>query len=86
MVITDFLERNARYADIVELERHCRFSDCRHETEPGCAVKAAIKRGELSPERLKLYKSLSTENTNNYAKMKEISKWAKAYKKNKDIY
>ena len=70
------------FADIVELESHCKFSNCRHETEPGCAVKAAIERGELSRERYELYKNLGAENTRNYAKMKEISKWAKEYKKN----
>lgn len=73
------------FSDIVELEGMCRFSDCRHETEPGCAVKAAIERGELSEERYMLYKSLTTENTRNYARKKEIAKWAKSAKKFKDI-
>ena len=72
------------FADIIELENRCRFSDCKHETEPGCAVKAAIASGTLSRERLMLYKSLGAENTNNYAKMKEISKRVKAYQKNKN--
>ena len=69
------------FSDIVELESRCKFSDCRHDTEPGCAVKAAIASGELSEERYMLYKNLGAENTRNYAMKKEISKWAKAYKK-----
>ncbi|WP_158588709.1 ribosome small subunit-dependent GTPase A [Butyrivibrio sp. X503] len=72
------------FSDIIELESQCRFSDCKHETEPGCAIKAAIERGELDPDRYMLYKSLGQENRNNYAKKKEISKWAKAAKKFKD--
>lgn len=47
----------------------------------GCAVKAAIESGDLSVDRYILYKSLSSENTKNYAKKKEISKWAKAARK-----
>ena len=69
------------FSDIVELESRCRFSNCRHDTEPGCAVKAAIESGELSAERYNLYKNLGRENTSNHAFKKEISKWAKAYKK-----
>ena len=46
-------------------------------------MKAAIARGELSPERLRLYRDLEAENTRNYAKKKEIAKWAKARKKMK---
>ncbi|MCR5310317.1 MAG: ribosome small subunit-dependent GTPase A [Lachnospiraceae bacterium] len=69
------------FEDIRELECRCKFSDCRHETEPGCAIKAALKSGELSEERYRLYKNLSAENTRNYAKKKEISKWHKAYVK-----
>lgn len=72
------------FSDIIELENMCRFSDCRHDTEPGCAIKAAIENGELSEERYMLYKSLSTENQLNYAKKKEISKWAKAAVKFKE--
>jgi ribosome biogenesis GTPase len=73
------------FSDIVELERMCRFSDCRHDTEPGCAIKAAIENGELSEERYMLYKSLGTENQKNYAKKKKISMWAKEAKKFKDM-
>lgn len=71
------------FSDIVELEGRCRFRNCRHASEPGCAIKAALANGTLSKERWKLYQNLGAENTNNYAKMKEISKWSKAYKKNK---
>ncbi len=39
------------FADILELARRCRFSDCRHETEPGCAIQAALADGSLDPER-----------------------------------
>lgn len=70
------------FADILALERRCRFGDCRHETEPGCAVKAAIACGELSAERLELYRSLGSE-SRNYEKKKEISKRVKAMKKRK---
>ncbi len=69
------------FSDILELESRCKFSNCRHDTEPGCAVKAAIESGELSVERYTLYKNLGRENSNNHARKKEVSKWAKAYKK-----
>lgn len=69
------------FSDITELAGRCRFRDCRHEKEPGCAVREAIRNGELSMKRYKLYKSLGEENTNNYARKKEISKLAKYYKK-----
>ena len=72
------------FSDILDLENRCRFRNCRHDTEPGCAVKAAIARGELSRERLALYQSLGAENARNYAKKKEIAKWAKARKKMKE--
>ena len=77
---------NNTFSDILALEQCCKFSDCKHDTEPGCAIKAAIENGELSFERYTLYKSLSTENTNNYAKKKAISKWAKAAKRMKKIH
>jgi ribosome biogenesis GTPase / thiamine phosphate phosphatase len=44
------------FADIEELARSCRFSDCRHENEPGCAV-----RGVISPERLESFRKLGRE-------------------------
>ena len=69
------------FFDIVELERCCKFSDCKHDTEPGCAIKAAIESGELSLDRYMPYLSLGQENHKNYAKKKEISKWRNAVKK-----
>jgi len=49
------------FPDVTELLSRCRFSDCRHETEPGCAVKAALQDGSLNPDRWALYLSLKKE-------------------------
>ena len=68
------------FSDISELESRCKFSDCRHETEPGCAIKAAIADGTLAVERYELYRSLHEE-SRHAAKMKEISKRRKQLKK-----
>lgn len=64
------------FSDITELANGCRFSDCKHETEPGCAVKKAIEDGTLSAERLSLYRKMYSESDKN-AKMKAISKYRK---------
>lgn len=53
------LERS--FADIAELASSCRFSDCRHEREPGCAVTGAIAEGLLDPGRLRSYRRLGRE-------------------------
>jgi ribosome biogenesis GTPase len=42
----------AAFADLDALAEDCRFGDCAHRTEPGCAVRAAIDAGELDPGRL----------------------------------
>ncbi len=49
------------FHDITELAQHCRFKDCSHRKEPGCAVKKAIENGELAPERLDHYIKLKKE-------------------------
>ena len=49
------------FEDIAELAGGCRFSDCAHETEPGCAVLAAVERGGLSRERLDHFRHLGLE-------------------------
>ena len=48
--------------DVEALLGRCRFSDCRHQSEPGCAVRAAIEAGELSPQRWESYQKLQAEN------------------------
>ncbi len=49
------------FADITALAATCRFSDCAHRHEPGCAVLAALEQGELAPERLESYRKLQRE-------------------------
>ena len=49
------------FPEITELATQCRFSDCRHETEPGCAVRAALESGRLSRERWESFRSLEQE-------------------------
>jgi ribosome biogenesis GTPase len=52
---------SAAFADIEELAKDCRFRDCRHEKEPGCAVRKAVEEGRLAPERLESYRRLKQE-------------------------
>jgi ribosome biogenesis GTPase len=49
------------FADIEELAAFCRFRDCRHGAEPGCAVRQAIEDGSLSAARFENYKKLQQE-------------------------
>jgi len=49
------------FSDVEELAARCRFFDCAHETEPGCAVTAAIGECRLDPERLASYRKLGRE-------------------------
>lgn len=51
----------AEFGEIARLAGRCRFADCRHEGEPGCAVQAALKSGELAGERLASYRKLRKE-------------------------
>jgi ribosome biogenesis GTPase / thiamine phosphate phosphatase len=52
---------DAAFSDVADLAADCRFSDCAHETEPGCAVLAAIASGDLDARRLESYRKLSRE-------------------------
>ncbi|HEY2373128.1 MAG TPA: ribosome small subunit-dependent GTPase A [Gaiellaceae bacterium] len=49
------------FADVEELAAACRFNDCSHGTEPGCAVKSALASGELSGERYASWQKLQRE-------------------------
>ena len=49
------------FADVEELAAACRFNDCAHGTEPGCAVRAALLSGELSRERYASWQKLQRE-------------------------
>lgn len=79
------------FSDVEELFAMCRFSDCSHTCEPGCAVLKALEEGSLSYERWNSYRKLTAENKyvtsmgdylqDKKAKFKEI---AKTNKKNKN--
>ncbi|MGG6462231.1 ribosome small subunit-dependent GTPase A [Solilutibacter silvestris] len=49
------------FADIDALAEQCRFRDCKHEREPGCAVRAAIEAGTLDPDRVANWRKLMDE-------------------------
>ncbi|WP_077621864.1 ribosome small subunit-dependent GTPase A [Sediminibacillus massiliensis] len=73
----------AGFDDIEAISEECRFRDCSHGSEPGCAVLAAIENGSLSPERLSNYKKLQKEQAyferkaDKRAQLQEKQKWKK---------
>ncbi|MEL7562523.1 ribosome small subunit-dependent GTPase A [Dehalogenimonas sp. 4OHTPN] len=68
------------FADIEMLARECRYADCGHSGEPGCAVRAAMEQGELHPARLASYRKLGNEI--NYLAAREMQS-ARQYEKQK---
>ena len=78
------------FADVTALLGTCRFSDCRHQSEPGCAIRAAIESGEFPAERWERYSNLQREALYSFDKAavmrernkvgKTIAKWSRANK------
>jgi ribosome biogenesis GTPase len=62
---------NEVFSDINELAEQCRFSDCSHQAEPGCAVQKALESGEIDERRLNNYFKLLREQKRNGASLAE---------------
>lgn len=79
------------FDEIEELAKKCRFNDCAHENEPGCAVKAALESGELSRDRWNNYIKLKKEarfaeqKENINLRLKEKDKWKSISKFQKEM-
>jgi len=69
------------FADVTALAESCRFTDCRHENEPGCAVRAAIESGALDPDRLTRWRKLVAEESYNREALHERRSREKAFGK-----
>ena len=81
------------FYDIDRLAKRCRFNDCNHNAEAGCAVREAIDNGDLDSARLESYRKLQNEliylasreegSTRQYEKLKykKIAKWSKEIQK-----
>ena len=68
------------FADVERFLGQCRFGDCRHQSEPGCALRAAIARGDLSQERWESYQKLEAENRfagDKIAYLRQKEQWGK---------
>ncbi|HEY9631313.1 MAG TPA: ribosome small subunit-dependent GTPase A [Coleofasciculaceae cyanobacterium] len=74
------------FADIEALAEQCRFRDCRHEREPGCAVQEAIAQGILEPDRWLSYQKLQqelnylTRKQDQRAQLEEKARWKQVHK------
>jgi ribosome biogenesis GTPase len=85
------------FKDIETLAGECRFRDCQHRTEPGCAVRAAVRAGDLDGKRLQDFWKLQKElahmarrqdhraRLEEKAKWKRISQWSKQNRKDHEI-
>jgi ribosome biogenesis GTPase len=80
------------FDDIEELIHKCKFSDCRHEDEPGCAVREAIENGELDEKRFESYLKMKREaryfenRKDHKASLVEKKRWKKIHKQAKEHY
>jgi ribosome biogenesis GTPase len=89
---------DAAFQDIANLALSCRFSDCAHKSEPGCAVTAALDSGELDPSRYQSYLKLRKElafvasrvdervRRERQQRGKSIAKFARSLKKGRDMW
>jgi ribosome biogenesis GTPase len=82
----------AAFSDIADLAEACRFRDCTHTGEPGCAVTAAVGSGDLPEERLASWHKLQREaqvaamKTDARLRADEVRRWKIIHKSAKDVY
>jgi ribosome biogenesis GTPase len=82
---------NDAFEDISRLAAGCRFSDCRHNAEPGCAVREAIERGELDASHFRNYLKLQREvrylnaRQEGHAALEEKMRWKKISQYQKQV-
>ena len=69
------------FSDVESHLGKCRFSDCRHETEPGCAIKGAIAAGELDITRWESYQKLKEEAVDKAEMLRRKNEWHKSIAK-----
>ena len=80
--LTDAMEGIAAvFDDIDQLVHECRFSDCTHRTEPGCAVQAAVEDGRLEKSRLARWEKLKREDRHNSETLAEAHARNRAFGK-----
>jgi ribosome biogenesis GTPase len=83
---------DAAFGDIAALAERCRFADCRHETEPDCAVLAAVEAGALAADRLEHYRRLlreaafETRKHDKQAAAEHKRQWKRIHQANKMLY
>ncbi len=74
------------FADIESAAQQCRFRDCAHTNEPGCAVAAAVRSGDLDPARLESFRKLQRElhhlemRQDHRARLEEKARWKVIHK------
>ena len=73
------------FADVEALLGKCRFSDCRHEREPGCAIRAALAAGELDPARWESYRKLQAQAQDWEDMLRRKREWSKGVAKSNKL-
>ena len=79
------------FSDVEVFVGKCRFSDCSHTSEPGCAIRAAIEAGELDPGRWERYRKLKEESVDQDELLRRKREWSKGVAKfsrnrNKEVW
>lgn len=69
------------FEDIEALAARCRFTDCQHETEPGCAIQTALEDGSLEPARIARWRKLQAEDAFNSATLAQRREKDRAFGK-----
>ena len=79
------------FEDVEALGSGCRFNDCRHRDEPGCAVQRAVEEGAISAERVDHYQRLQAEldhlrtKQDVLARLAEKRKWRSIHKEQRNF-
>ena len=73
------------FSDVEQFLGRCRFADCRHESEPGCGIKAAIASGELDASRWESYRKLKEEAVGKAEMLRRKREWHKSLRKDEKL-